>query len=61
MLHACLPARCLLQETVDTSDIEQTVWPRLAAIGEQLWSPLGTTNASTPSIGSAYARLSAFR
>jgi len=33
-------------ETVDTSDIQNTVWPRLAAIGERLWSPKNITSFS---------------
>jgi len=44
-------------ETVDASDIQSTVWPRLAAIGERLWSPrakIGDTNA-------AHARMESFR
>jgi hexosaminidase len=43
-------------ETVDTSDLEQTIWPRLGAIGERLWSP---RNISDPDAASA--RYSAFR
>ena len=43
-------------ETVDTSDIQQTIWPRLGAIGERLWSP---RNVSDPAV--AAKRFSAFR
>ena len=47
-------------ETVDASDIEETVWPRLAAIAEQLWSPK-TVTAAPQALGSAIDRLKAFR
>jgi hexosaminidase len=47
-------------EVVDASDLEQTLWPRLAAVAEQLWSPQSITNA-TLAINSAYPRLSEFR
>lgn len=43
-------------ETVDTSDIAQTVWPRLAAIAERLWSPRATTD-----LAAAHSRLETFR
>lgn len=43
-------------ETVDMSDLEQTVWPRLAAIGERLWSPRNVTDPA-----SALVRLEDFR
>ena len=37
-------------ETVDTSDIEQTVWPKMAAIAERLWSAraVNDTDAALP-------------
>ena len=43
-------------ETVDTSDLEQTIWPRLGAIGERLWSPRNIS-----SFDAAAKRYSAFR
>jgi hexosaminidase len=43
-------------ETVDVSDFEQTVWPRMAAIAERLWSPRAVANTTT-----ARPRLEQFR
>jgi len=38
--------RSVVAQTVDASDLEQTVWPRLAAIGERLWSPAANSASS---------------
>ena len=44
-------------ETVDASDLEQTVWPRLAAVAEKLWSP----RAATVDSAAALPRIEDFR
>jgi len=44
-------------ETVDGSDLQQTVWPRLAAIGEKLWSG----RQQTQDTEAALPRIRAFR
>jgi hexosaminidase len=43
-------------ESVDASDFAQTVWPRLAAVAERLWSPRKTNDAAA-----ALPRIQAFR
>jgi hexosaminidase len=46
---------CMWGETVDVGDLEQTVWPRLGAIAERLWSDAGGQSAE------AKPRLESFR
>jgi hexosaminidase len=47
-------------ETVDASDFEATVWPKLGAIGERLWTPLTVITEKGGSKG-ASTRMQAFR
>ncbi|XP_072978606.1 beta-hexosaminidase 1 [Typha angustifolia] len=37
---------CMWGETADTSDVQQTIWPRAAAAAERLWSPLEATTVA---------------
>ena len=47
---------CQWGETIDTSDIFQTIWPRAAAVAERLWSPSTIVNVTA-----AEDRMVAFR
>ncbi len=43
-------------ETVDPSDLDQTIWPRAAAVAERLWTPKELMNVEL-----AESRLQTFR
>jgi hexosaminidase len=47
-------------ESVDASDVQATVWPKLAAIAEKLWSPAAFTNAPG-FLKAAHPRLQRYR
>jgi hexosaminidase len=57
---------CMWGETVDPSDLMNTVWPRAAAVAEVLWTPLETLypqgyNASSIDLTVVESRLETFR
>jgi hexosaminidase len=47
---------CMWGESVDPSDLDQTIWPRAAAVAERLWSPKDSV-----SVEEAEGRLQTFR
>ncbi|QCD86877.1 hexosaminidase [Vigna unguiculata] len=51
---------CMWGETADTSDVQQTIWPRAAAAAERLWSPRDFTSGKHAKV-TALKRLQYFR
>ncbi|WJX15434.1 Beta-hexosaminidase 1 [Trifolium repens] len=51
---------CMWAELADTSDVQQTIWPRAAAAAERLWSPTRYTSGGN-SNSTALRRLQYFR
>ncbi|XP_006857676.2 beta-hexosaminidase 1 [Amborella trichopoda] len=49
---------CMWGETVDASDVQQTIWPRAAAASERLWSP---RDATSTGLDTVLQRLEYFR
>ena len=53
---------CMWGETVDPSDLDNTVWPRAAAVSERLWTPLDVINGMTSEgLTAVQNRLETFR
>ncbi|KAJ1443122.1 Glycoside hydrolase family 20, catalytic domain [Sesbania bispinosa] len=51
---------CMWGETADTSDVQQTIWPRAAAAAERLWSQRDSTSTKNVTL-TALPRLQYFR
>ncbi|KMZ57941.1 Beta-hexosaminidase, family GH20, partial [Zostera marina] len=52
---------CMWGETADTSDVQQTIWPRAAAAAERLWNGIEATNTFGNISSNVFPRLEYFR